>query len=116
MDLRNRGGLWKVHSKAVDIFSISEIVFRMRVAKSPEIINADSIVSDIVKWPEVKQNFKFLCELSNEYPYNGELAANLLYTLLGLFVRVHSHSYAKKVKGTFKAAKMENIKRLCEPH
>ena len=69
VDVRNRGGLWKVHPKAVDIFSICEIVFRMRVSKCPEVLDAVSIVNDTMKWPEVKQNFKFLYELSNLVRY-----------------------------------------------
>ena len=54
----------------------------------------------------IRSNFCFICGKA-ELKIDKEIGKELLHTLLLLFVRVHSHSYANRIKEKHKQVKKE---------
>ena len=106
VDAKDRGGLWRVDEKVKEIFRIAEIEFQIFVSGFHTKINAESLVSKLMKDVVIRSNFNFICGKA-EIKIHKEIGKDLLHTLLQLFVRVRSHSYATRIKEKHKQEKKE---------
>ena len=104
IDLKNRGGLWKVTTRTIAIFSVAESYFRSATKEFTTKIDAKFLVSLMMKDASVLSYFSSIHQ-SAEEQIEKEIALNLLEDLLTLYIRVRSHSYAKDKKQEFKISK-----------
>ena len=111
VEIKNRGGLWEVHCKAVDIFKICEVEFRKMSSTFINKIDSAKLTAAVSTTPIVKTNFHFICSMA-EQEIDKEISHNLLNRLLHLYMRVHSHSYAKKIKEDHKQQKKAHERNL----
>lgn len=100
---RDRGGLWCVCEKAIEIFKVCEKEFVIATHNSNHNIDCEKIVSKLLLNCHVKSNFEDIC-LHADCSINNEVSKNLLQTLILLYLRVRSHSYAKQVREQHKLA------------
>ena len=106
VDARDRGGLWKVNEKAHAIFRICEIEFQITTSSFHTTLNAEQLVSDLLKDVVIRSNFNTICSKA-DVKIDKEVGKELLHNFFLLYVRVRSHSYAKKLKETHKQQKKE---------
>eukprot|EP00794_Sanderia_malayensis_P012457 gene12457-13745_t len=104
VDLKNRGGLWKVNRNAVAIFMEVETKFMAVSAQSLKNIDASSIFISALKDPYVKSHISSIVSAAT-LDIENEIAINVFKTLIHLYVRVRSHSHAKDIKEKHKAMK-----------
>ena len=65
MNARDRGGLWRVHTKVEKVFLQAELIFHARTAAFIIIISCQDLVREILKEPPVLSNYKDICLDSN---------------------------------------------------
>ena len=106
VDAKDRGGLWRVDEKVKEIFKICEIEFQIFASGFNSKLNAESLVSMLMKDVVIRSNFSYICGKA-EIKVDKEIGKELLHTLLLLFVRVRSHSYANRIKEKHKQVKKE---------
>ncbi len=104
VDLKNRGGLWKVNSNAVVIFKEVERKFMAVSVQSLKNIDASTIVISALKDPYVKSHISSIVTAAT-LDIENEMEINIFETLIHLYVRVRSHSHAKDIKEKHKAMK-----------
>ena len=92
---RDRGGLWAVSNKAIEIFKVCEKEFILSTSNSEHHIDIDKIVSKLVGNAQILSNFDDISK-SADCIVEKEISKNLLKTLLVLYIKVCTHSYAKK--------------------
>ena len=110
VDIKNRGGLWKVNQQALQLLKQAETIFCRSSGNDVRQINADQIVEITMKNPLVRSNITFLAS-SAELNVDKEVAKNLFEHVIHLFIRVRSHSLAKAIKEKHKANKKSTKKR-----
>ena len=110
VDVKNRGGLWKLNDKAQSIFIYCEKEFKIFTSDFQHTIDSKLLLCKILEDCSVNDNFKYICE-SADRKVNKEVAKNLLENLILLYIRVRSHSYAKKLKESHKVSKKTSKKR-----
>ena len=106
VDAKDRGGLWRVDEKVKEICKICEIELQIFASGFNTKLNAESLVSTLMKDVVIRSNFSFICGKA-EIKIDKEIGKELLHTLLLLFVRVRSHSYANRIKEKHKQVKKE---------
>ena len=110
VDAKNRGGLWKVHGRAIDIFKVCEREFVKYVSTILYKIDNYYLVEKLSADCLIKSAFGHICGMTEEY-VDKEIAKNLLDKLLLLYIRLRSHSFAKKLKEKYKAEKQSTKKK-----
>lgn len=110
VDIKNRGGLWKVNPQALQLLKQAEIIFCRSSGTNIRHINADEIVEITMKDPLVRSNARFLVS-SAEMNVDKEIAKNLFEHVIHLYIRVRSHSLAKEIKEKHKANNKSTKKR-----
>ena len=106
VDARDRGGLWKVDESGQAIIKVSEMEFLIASFDFQTKIDAESLVSKLLKDLVIRSNFSIICGKA-DLKIDKEIGKELLHTLFLLYVRVRSHSYATKIKETHKQEKKE---------
>ena len=103
---RDRGGLCKVDERVQAIFRVCEMEFLIFSFGFHTKIDAESLVSKLLKDVIIRSNFSIKCGKA-DLKIDKEIGKELLHTLLLLYVRVGSHSYAPKIKEKHKQEKKE---------
>lgn len=106
IDAKDRGGLWKVHDKAITIFKICEIEFQLLTSGFQKNIDADLLVSKLLKDTTIRSNFEYISGIA-ELKVEKNLVKDLLHNLLLLYISVRCHSYATQIKELHKINKKE---------
>ena len=109
INAKNREGLWKVYSDVQNIFLLIEKLFRKEIKVFATKIYDKCIIETAVQDPNLLQFYENLCSKA-EIKINKEISFNLLENLLGLFVRVRSHTYACNIKERHKL-KVNEVRR-----
>ena len=104
IDLKNRGGLWKIKSIAITIFMIAESHFLAASEKFITKIDCEHLVSIILRDTWVIANMNSI-RRSCDPEVKKEIAMNLMEDLLTLYIRVRAHSYAKDQQQFHKISK-----------
>ena len=102
--MKNRGGLWKVKSDVITIFTISESYFLSATKDFVSKIDADSIISLTLEDAIALSYFNSL-RRSIHKNVKKKVALNLPEDMLTLYIRVRSHSYAKDKQQLHKISK-----------
>ena len=110
VNIRDRGGLWRVNSKVQDIFIQCEQIFRSKTSNFTTALVCKDMVNSMLSNCSVLSNFKSIC-YGIDPKVNSEISMNLLEHLLTLFTKVRTFSYAKDIREKHKAAKKESRKR-----
>ena len=84
VDIKNRGGLWKVCDKAQSIFCHCEKEFKTFTNDFQTTIHSKLLLSNILKDGSVSSDFKYICE-STDRKVDKEVAKNLLESLVLLY-------------------------------
>ena len=95
---RDRGGLWAVCNKAIEIFKMCEKEFLVATKNSCHRIVCEKIVSALMNNCYVTSKFDDICK-SADCLISKEIRMNFISTLILLYVTVRSPSFAKKDKG-----------------
>ena len=90
----NHGGLWDLRSSPRRIFEVTEL--NVAVCGQRKIDTA-LIVEKCIKGPEVVSHFRTVVEESETHCCNKTLLSDLLTSIIKLYVRVRSFSYAKDI-------------------
>ena len=99
---KDREGLWKVNNDAQNILSITETMFRRATNNFVFKINEAHLISKAVQSTKLGSYYDNLCQ-NAEGLVDEETSVNLLEQIVGLFIRVRSHSYARDVREKHKA-------------
>ena len=110
IELKDRGGLWKVKHDVVVIFSIAESCFLSATKDFVTQIDSKLIVSKLMENPSIIASFNAIRRLSEE-KVSKEIAFNLLEDMVTLYIRLRSHSFAKDKKQQHKMKKDSTKKR-----
>ena len=110
INIRDRGGLWRVNKKIQDLFLQCELIFRSKTEHFLTKLVTQEIVQVMLTNCTVLSNYKSVCN-EIDPQVNKEISMNLLDHLLTLFVRVRTFSYAKDVREEHKLAKKSHIAR-----
>ena len=106
VDVKDRGGLWKVSDKAIRIFKVCEIEFQIVSSGFHTSIDAEQLVANLETDVVIKANFSDICG-DADLKVDKDVAIDLLHSLLLLYVRVRVHSYATHIKEKHKQQKKE---------
>ncbi len=99
----NRGGLWDLKASPRRIFEIAEFNFRKNSATCGQRkINTALEVEKCVKDPEIVSHFNTIVEESETDCNDKTLLSDLLTSIIKLYVRVRSFSYAKDIIQRYK--------------
>ena len=90
INAKDRGRLWRINETVQNIFIACEKIFRL-VFKYSELVQEMQANSIIIS------NYDSLCYVI-ELKVNKELSLNLLESMLELFVKVHTFSFARDIK------------------
>lgn len=101
LNLRDRGGLWKMEPYAVGIFEQAEKLFRLKVDQSAFKIDSKDIVSTLLKNCIVLANFSKIRNSCTQ-EIEKELSLNLLEDLLCLYIRARTFSHVKQKRDNYK--------------
>ena len=104
VDMKNRGGLWKTNADTQNIFVHAEKIFRKHTISSVTCIDSKSLVQEMLHDCHVIPSFKNIC-YSAELEVSKEISFNLLESMLLLFTRVRTFSYARDVREKHRNAK-----------
>ena len=117
----SRGGLWQVTNPIENILIIVEKRFCIETSKQNlQKIQVDSLVQKLMEFSYVQDYFKLVMEAA-EIDISKEVAKNVLFGILILYVRIRVFSYAKDVVQKHKikmknkgkqAALRKNLKRM----
>ena len=111
IDSKNRGGLWKVTSEVMNIFTITEKHFRNNTESFERKINVVSMVSSLLTDYLVLSNFTVLRNLASE-EVSEEVSLNL-ECMLTLYLRARTFKYVTLKKESFMlAAQKKKMKSL----
>lgn len=104
VDALQRGGLWKLKLPAINVFRIVEKTFRKYTGVCGQrSINVDLIVTNCVKDSEVYSIFNTIVESSElNCVEDKHFISDLLTSIIKLYVKVRSFSYAKDIIQKFK--------------
>jgi len=104
IDSKDRGGLWRVNSNTLSIFSIAECLFQNSTKNFVNKIGVSEMVSRLMSDAPLVAYFNNT-RVQSELPVKKEVALNLLEDMLSLYLRIHSHSFAKNKQQNFKVNK-----------
>ena len=108
VNVRDRGGLWKVSKEVQSIFAIAETEVRKSTQHiSNSVIDSKIIVCKLSSHAQVLFYFSRILELSTE-EITREVGLNLLEDMLMLFVRVRVFSFVKEIKTAHNISKSQN--------
>ena len=110
VNVRDRGGLWKVCKKMQDIFVECEILFRTKTSTFTSSLVCADLVTQSLKNITIISKFNAIA-LSVDIHMKKEFCINLLEHILTLYFRVRAFSFAKDVREKHKAAKKTSRKR-----
>ena len=102
VNVKDRGGLWKVNNDAQNILNVTEKMFRRATKNFVFKVNEVKLISEAVQDTKLRSYYDNLCQ-NAESSVDKETSVNLLEQILGLFIRVRSYSYALDVKEEHKA-------------
>ena len=109
VDMKNRGGLWKTNVDTQNIFVHAEKIFRKHTISSVTCIDSKSLVQEMLHDCHIISSFKNV-RYSAELEVSKEISFNLLESMLLLFARVRSFSYAKDVREKYRNTKKQGNK------
>ena len=101
VNVRDRGGLWKVCKKMQDIFVECEILFRTKTSTFTSSLVCKDLVTQSLKNITINSNFNAII-LSVDIHMKKEFRINLLDHIRTLYFRVFS--FAKDIREKHKAA------------
>lgn len=105
---KDRGGLWYISQETENLFLAAEKMFRKRTEGFVTGIYYREMVGTLIQDSVVKSNYdKILFESGIS---KTEYSENLLETILGLYLRIRCHSYAKDIKEKQKIKKKKSWK------
>ena len=110
VDAKDRGGLWKVNNRALNIFVVCEKVFLQSTANFSLKIQSQVIVETVLRDVLVMSDMKAICRDADQ-KVDKEVAKNLFENLVLLFIRVRSHSIAKSIREKHKTSHKAGKKR-----
>ena len=96
LNSKDRGSLWKVNNDAQNILSIAKTMFRRATNNFVSKMNEVNLISDAVQNTKLRSYYDNLCQ-NAETLVDEETSVNLLEQIVGLSIRVRSHSYARDV-------------------
>ena len=105
VNVRDRGGLWKVCKKMQDIFVECEILFRTKTSSFTSSLVCKELVTQSLKNITINSNFNAII-LSVDIHMKKEFRINILKHILTLYFRVGAFSFAKDVREKHKAGPM----------
>ena len=103
VNIRDRGGLWRVEKRMQTIFSHCEIIFRLHTADFKTSLVCKDIVSEALEDSTLISSFETIC-LDAEVEVQKELIHNLLEDIVTLFVKVRTFSFSQDVREKHKAS------------
>lgn len=107
----NRGGLWNVSTEAELIFKETERTFRKATSSILKKFDYKTVLDEVVNNSIVIDNFQRIWDKAdinvNMIEYVME---NVLENIVGLYIRIRMHSFAKDVKEKHKLLKKQNKK------
>lgn len=104
VEIKNRGGLWKIKSTAITIFMIAETYFLSATKSFVAKIDAEYLVSLLLKDAYLVACFNSI-RSSCSQEVKKEIALNLIEDMLILYIRVRAHSYARDKQQLHKMSK-----------
>ena len=110
VDTLNRGGLWKVNDDVQQIFTYCECIFREYTSKGETKIDEKFLTNIITSNSSIQSYYKNIY-INVEPKFPKEIANNLLEHIIGLYLRVRCHSYARDIKEKHNIAKKALRKR-----
>ena len=114
--LRDRGGLWMVCRELENIFVETEKEFRVATKDFITKIDDKTIVKKVLIIPTVVTNSQKLCDKIDTNDTDDTWKVKLMKMVIGLYVRIRAHSYAKDIRELHKWKKHENRKRSLRNH
>ena len=109
VDMKNRGGLWKTNADTQNIFVHAEKIFRKHTISSVTCIDSKYLVQEMLHDCHLISSFKNV-RYSAELEVSKEISFNLLESMLLLFTRVGSFSYARDVREKYRNTKKQGNK------
>ena len=103
VNVRDRGGLWKVCKKMQDIFVECDILFRTKTSIFTSSLVCKDRVTQSLKNITINSNFNDII-ISVDIHMKKEFRIDLLEHILTLYFRVRAFSFAKDVREKHKAA------------
>lgn len=110
VNAKDRGGLWKVDQKILDVFFEFEITFRQKTASFLDSFHRQSFVNKFIESAASISRFHTVC-LSAGVQVKKETRLNLLDHMLLLYTNVRMFSYAKDIKEKHKTSRKDSRKR-----
>ena len=92
-----------VHENVICMFKVCEIKFQLLSSGFQKNIDAELLVSKLLKDTTIRSNFDYVCGIADL----KNLVKDLLHNLLLLYIRVRCHSYATQLKEKHKQNKKE---------
>ena len=102
VNAKDRGGLWKVNNDAQNTLSITEKMFTHATKNFFLKLNELKLIFEAVRNIKLLSYFDNLCE-NAESLVDEEASVNFLEQIVGLLIRVRSHSFVRDVKERYKA-------------
>ena len=98
VNVRDRGGLWRVSEKMQEVFIQCEKFFRSKTADHLSSLSCEKMVFEMLKDCTVMSKYHSIC-YGIDPKVNKEISMNLLEHIyrLSLFVKVRVFSYAKDI-------------------
>ena len=109
VDMKNRGGLLKANSDTQAIFIQCEKIFRKHTSIHVTSIDSKIIVKEMLSDCFIISSFKTIW-FSAELDVPKEIAFNLLESMLMLYTRIRSFSYARDVREKHRFSKKQGKK------
>jgi hypothetical protein len=111
VNARDRGGLWRVNAKMIDLFEQCELLFRSKTSTFITSFSCRNFVNEIMTNTIVTSRFNSVC-MSADTPIVKEIQKNVLEQIFTLFVRdVRTFSFAKNTREKYKVSKKASRKR-----
>ena len=109
VDMKDRGGLWKTNSDTQKIFTQCEKIFRKHTSTHVTSIDSKIIVNEMLSDIYIISSFKTIW-FSAQLEVPKEIAFNLLESMLMLYTRIRSFSYARDVREKHRISKKQGKK------
>lgn len=110
INAKDRGGLWKVNRKILDVFIECELLFQQKTSVLQSSFHQPLFVKQFLKQATTISKFQTAC-LAAEIEVKKEIRLNLLEHMLSLYTNVRMFSLSKDIKEQHKMAKKESRKR-----
>ena len=94
--------MWKVNKDAQNILSITETMFRRATNNFVFKINEVNLISEAVQNTKLRSYYDSLCQ-NVESLVDEETSVNLLEQIVGFFIKIRSHLYARHIREKHKA-------------